>query len=219
MVRKMLAGVFVLALSLAAQPSRGRIIVNDEGVDLPIQPRLNFIGPGITCVNNAGTGKIDCTISIATFTGSLTGDVTSAAMATTLATYVPKWVKHTVAYTNDAFKAAATTVTAAVFTLPANGVIQGVRLKHSVAYAGTAVTSVSCSLGDGTDATAYSPAHDSFIAVSNTAQTYDGGAYSTTAAEQTVTLSCTANVNFGSGAATILTAGSLDVHVFWATLP
>ena len=132
---------------------------------------------------------------------------------------VPAWAIYTIPYTNDAFKTAATAVSVVVFQLPAKGAIQGIRLKHSVAFAGTGITSVTCSLGDGTSHTAYAPAFDVFQAVSNTAQAWDGGAYSTTAAAHNVTARCTANVNFGNGAATVLTAGSLDVHVLWAVLP
>ena len=129
------------------------------------------------------------------------------------------WTTYTVPYTDDAFKAAATAVSVVLFGLPAKGVIQGIRLKHSVAFAGTAVTSVTCSLGDGTSHTAYAGAFDTFQAVSDTAQAWDAGAYSTTAAAHNVTARFIANTNFGSGAATVLTAGSLDVSVQWEVLP
>jgi len=196
--------------------------------------KANTVNTGVASINFNGKGAL----TIKKMAGGITTDLadndilagqwvevvydgTNAQMVSQLGNVLagPLWVKYTVVYTNAAFIAASTTVTAAVFTLPANGVIQGVRLKHSEAFAGAAVTAVSCSLGDGTDATAYSPAHNVFIAVGNTAQTYDGGAYSTTAAQQTVTLSCTANTNFGAAGATILTADSLDIHVFWAVLP
>ena len=132
---------------------------------------------------------------------------------------VAAWKSYTIPYTDAAFKAAATAVSVVLFELPAKGAIEGIRLKHSVAFAGTGITSVTCSLGDGTSHTAYAPAFDVFQAVSNTAQAWDGGAYSTTAAAHNVTARCTANVNFGNGSATVLTAGSLDLHVQWAVLP
>lgn len=140
-----------------------------------------------------------------------------------LAAAVPSWHSYTVAYDNAAFVVADTDASATLFTLPANGVITGVRLKHSVAFAGTAVTAVSCSVGDAAgdtaDDDAYLLAADVFQAAGDTVQEFDGGAYSTTAAEQTVQLHCTANTNFGDGSSTVLTAGSVKVSVEWAVLP
>ena len=132
---------------------------------------------------------------------------------------VASWKSYTVTYEDSAFLAAATDVDAALFTLPANGVIEGVRIKHSTAVAGTAVSSFKCSIGTATDGDAYSPVHDAFVAASDTAQTWDGGAYSTTAAQQSVVLNCISNVNVGDGGATILTAGSITASVKWAVLP
>ena len=36
--------------------------IQDEGVNLAVQPRLNFLGTGVTCVDNAGNNATDCTI-------------------------------------------------------------------------------------------------------------------------------------------------------------
>lgn len=134
------------------------------------------------------------------------------------------WRSYTVAYTASEFEAADTDAAVDLFTLPANGVIEAIRIKHSVAFAGTAVTSVACSVGDAAgdtaDDDAYMPAFNVFQAVGNTVADFDGGALSTTAASQTVQLHCVANVNFGDGAGTTaLTAGSVDVHLKWSVLP
>lgn len=141
-----------------------------------------------------------------------------------LDTPVGYWRSYTVAYTATEFEAADTDAAVNLFTLPANGVIEALRIKHSVAFAGTAVTSVACSVGDAAgdtaDDDAYMPAFNVFQAVGNTVADFDGGAYSTTAAQQTVQLHCVCNVNFGDGAGTTaLTAGSVTVSAKWAVLP
>jgi hypothetical protein len=132
---------------------------------------------------------------------------------------VAGWAKYTVAYTNTAFIVASTTATVTLVALPANGSIEKLRRKHSVAFAGTGITSAVCSVGDGTTADAYGPNFDVFQAVSNTAQLWDSGAYSTTAAGHNIVLTCVANTNWGDGAATVLTAGSVDTHIGWSVLP
>ena len=63
MVRKLVVGGFVLALSLSAQPSRGRAIISADGTDLPSRARINFAGAGITCADNSVSGRTDCTIA------------------------------------------------------------------------------------------------------------------------------------------------------------
>jgi hypothetical protein len=132
---------------------------------------------------------------------------------------VAAWLKYTVPYTDAAFIVASTTATVTLVALPANGAVEKMRRKHSVAFAGTGITSAVCSVGDGTTADAYGPNFDVFQAVSNTAQLWDSGAYSTTAAGHNIVLTCVANVNWGDGAATVLTAGSLDTHLGWSVLP
>ena len=52
-------------------------IIQDEGADLPNQPRLNFIGSGVAATNNSSTGATDVTI-----TSSGSGTVTSIAATT-----------------------------------------------------------------------------------------------------------------------------------------
>ncbi len=36
--------------------------IQDESINLPVQPNLNFLGAGVTCVDNGGTSATDCTI-------------------------------------------------------------------------------------------------------------------------------------------------------------
>lgn len=126
---------------------------------------------------------------------------------------------YNVNYSNSAFTQAATSVSITLFSLPVDGVIEGIRMKHSVPFAGTGITSVSCSLGTSSDSTAYSAPFNVTQAVGDTVQYWDGGAYSATAAAHDVILTCTANANFGNGTATNLTAGNLDIWVKYGVLP
>ncbi len=121
------------------------------------------------------------------------------------------WNKYTVTFANAAFTAADTAVSIALGQLPANGTVEAIRLKHSQAFAGAGVTSFACSLGDGTAHTIYAPAFNVFQAAAATTLHQDGGSFAATTAAHNLTLRCTANVNVGDGAATVLTAGSLDI--------
>jgi hypothetical protein len=132
---------------------------------------------------------------------------------------VSSWTKYNITYANAAFLAASVTAAPIVVALPANASIDGLRIKTVTPFAGTAVSAVSCTLGDGTTADAYAPAYDVFAAASVTNFHIDGGAFSTTAATQNVTLTCTCNTAFGSGAATVLTAGSVDIAIRWSVIP
>ena len=133
--------------------------------------------------------------------------------------YLAQWAKYTVAYSNAAFLEAATAVSVTLVALPTNVTVEGIRIKHSTAYAGTAVSSATVSLGDGTTHTGYANAFNVFQAAGATVQYWDGGAYSMTAAGHNLVARFTANTNFGTGEATVLTAGSVDVWVKTAVLP
>ena len=134
-------------------------------------------------------------------------------------TNVGIWTKYTVPYTDSAFEAASTTAAITLVQKPASGVIEGIVIKHSTAYAGTAVTAVDCTVGDTSDVDAFLSSFDVFQAVAATTFALDGGAYFTTTAAENTQIHCTANVNFGDGGTTALTAGSVDVWIKMATLP
>ena len=42
---------------------QGGHVVQDEGADLPAQPKINFIGSAVSCVNNAGANRTECTFT------------------------------------------------------------------------------------------------------------------------------------------------------------
>lgn len=129
------------------------------------------------------------------------------------------WQKVSLAYTDNIFKAAATTVTKTLVALPAHAVVEAIRVKSSAAFAGTAVTSCTLSLGDGTTADIFAPAYTLTAVVGNTNIYTDGGAFAVSDAATNLVASVTCNVNTGSGSATILSAGGVDVHVKYAVLP
>ena len=78
---------------------------------------------------------------------------------------IPRWVKITVDET--AFTAGAFTEDVEVYSLPAGGVIHGVKLKHSTAFSGT-VASFTVSIGISGDLAKYATAFDVFQAVADT---------------------------------------------------
>lgn len=59
----------------------GYATIQDEGSGLPAQSSLNFIGAGVTCVNNAGASRTDCTIPGAA-AGDAAADGTTKGIAT-----------------------------------------------------------------------------------------------------------------------------------------
>ena len=66
--------------------------IQEEGVDLAQRLKINFAGPSITCADNAGASRTDCTVTdddvpeAGDFAAlALTGPVTSSGLATTIA--------------------------------------------------------------------------------------------------------------------------------------
>lgn len=130
------------------------------------------------------------------------------------------WVKYTIPYTDSIFVAASTSATKTVLAVPAGGCITGVRVKHSTAFAGTGITALTLSGGDGTTANVYWPAYDLMATVADTTQWLDGGCFSSSAAAHSIVLTFTATgANFGDGSATALTAGGVDVWLKVSVLP
>ena len=181
---------------------------------------------GTVPVANGGTGTSLTLAGIVRGSASamtaaeLSGDIsTNGSNVTTLRTDVGKWSKYTVAYSNDAFKSAATGVSVTLAALPAHVAVEAVRIKNSAAFSGTSVTAATVSLGDGSNHTAYAAAADVFISPSATAQQWTGGPTSTTDSGHNLVARFTADVNFGSGTTTVLTAGSVDIWVKTSILP
>lgn len=168
-----------------------------------------FIEPTQITID-AATFQVDVT-----FTGSPTGYcVVNGGAGTGCAAY-------TIASTNAAFIVAGTTTDVALFTLPQYGKVQGDTIKHSVVYGDGvgAMTDVSVSVGNSAAPyTQYSAASSIGEAtpVADTAFYDTVGFKSTTMAAAGGTVSAhfiSTGRNFGDGANTFLTGGTVTIWV------
>lgn len=124
---------------------------------------------------------------------------------------VPIWVKvGSVPYTS--FQTAATTNSITLFSLIAAGIIHETKIKHSVAFSGAAIASVTVSVGISGTNDKYASAFDVLQAVSATAfELSDSlGSESHTAATNITITAVSSGTNLSA-----LSAGSVDV---WAKL-
>lgn len=126
----------------------------------------------------------------------------------------PSWTKYTVSHT--ALQAAALTNDIQLFSLPTNGVIQGVVISHSTAFSGGAIATYTISVGITGNLTKYAGAFDVFQAtgagVGQTTNVMDFEDKTTTTSIRIAAVSTGANLNQS-------TTGSVDVWVLTSTLP
>lgn len=69
--------------TLTCGPSSAYSTIQDEGSDLTVRTKLNFIGATITCADDAGNGRTNCTVTTATnalLDGSAHTDTTNSAV-------------------------------------------------------------------------------------------------------------------------------------------
>lgn len=113
--------------------------------------------------------------------------------------------------------AAATTEDVTLFELPARGVITGLTIKHSEAFSGGSLSAMDVSVGDVSDALAYSGASpfDVFQAVSNTAFLDSAVFKSTTFAARDLFVRFTSTGSNVDAA----TAGNVDVTACFTVRP
>jgi hypothetical protein len=128
--------------------------------------------------------------------------------------WLSRWTKYTVTHTG--LQAAAFTNDVELFSLPAKGVILGVILKHSVAFAGAGITAYILSLGVAGELDSYLVAQDVFQAVGNTVFGQEVAfSLENAGAVTSIRLAATS-----TGAHLDQTsAGSVDIWVLWSTLP
>ena len=121
---------------------------------------------------------------------------------------IPQWTKYTVVYTD--LSTAATTNNITLFTLPAAGIIHGVKIKHSTSFTGGSISAYTVSVGITGNLTKYASAFDVFqAAASNTFQltnVLNSEDHASTTAIKIAATSTGANLNAA-------TAGSVDVWV------
>ncbi len=160
-------------------------------------------------------------------TGSLPTETTSAFLIDHRGRNVAgPCTKTTVASTNAAFIVASTTTDVALFTLPQYGKVTGITVKHSAQYsdAGGSITDISVSIGN---AVAPYTQYTNILSIGEVTSVADTafldatGFKSTTMASAGGAISAhfiATGANFGDGAATDLTGGSVDLWVCWETL-
>lgn len=140
------------SFSRADHAHKRDVRVKLEGVDIGTRNCLNFLDSStvnFTATDDAGNDEVE---------------VTAAVIAVPVTT--PSVTKYTVSHT--ALQAAATSNDIALFSLPAGGVIQEVKIKHSVIFAGTGITDYKLSVGIVGNLTKYASAFDVDTAVSGT---------------------------------------------------
>jgi len=124
---------------------------------------------------------------------------------------VPRWKKFTV--THEDLQAAALTNDIELFILPAGGIIQGVMMKHSEAFAGTGITDYDISVGIVGTLAKYAAAFDVDQAIGDTvfSLTTTAGAETFAAAGTSIRVAATSvGANLDQS-----TAGSLDIWVLY----
>lgn len=129
-------------------------------------------------------------------------------------------VETTIPYTDSIFLTANTIVSKTLLTLPAHATIVKVRWKPSVAFAGTGVTGATLNVGTASNAARYSAYPFDLVAAVSALNKYDdGGSASETDDAHGVIATFTANTNWGTGAATVLTAGSVLIRIYYEVQP
>ncbi len=125
----------------------------------------------------------------------------------------PTWVKYTIA--SAQLSAAATTNDIELFSLPAGGVIHEVRTKHSVAFAGGAISAYTISSGITANLVKYASAFDVFQAVAGDTMQLSSGPHTENADSATSVRVAAVSTGANLDAAT---AGSVDVDVLWSVI-
>jgi len=130
------------------------------------------------------------------------------------ATRVPRWQKVGAAVDYEDLAASALTNDIELFTLPGAGVIHAVKIKHSTAFSGGALSSYKLSVGIAGNLVKYAAPFDVFQAVGDTAfglnhefggETHDAGGTSIRLAAESI------GANLDAA-----TAGVVDVWVLWS---
>ena len=150
-------------------------------------------------------------------TGTLTvtqvaGNAATAATAAALSdTSYAKWTKYTIGYATA--QVAALTKEVELATLGEGEVLLGVKIKHSVAFAGTSITSVTASVGISATPAKYATAFDILQAVANDTFQLSQGFFEENHAGGTSVIAKFTAVGANLSA---LTAGSVDIWLLVA---
>jgi hypothetical protein len=140
------------SFSRADHAHKRDVRVKLEGSDIGTRNCLNFLDSStvnITATDDSGNDEVE---------------ITAVVIGVPAAT--PIWTKYTVTHT--ALQAAAMANDIALFSLVAGGIIEGVKIKHSVIFAGTGITDYKISVGIVGNLTKYASAFDVDTAVAAT---------------------------------------------------
>lgn len=108
--------------------------------------------------------EIKNAVPLSGLTDTTTIEVASSVLQVTKA--VPRWEKFTIDH--DDLQTSATTNDIEVLSLQAGGIIHGIKLKTSTAFAGTGISGYSITIGITGSLTKYASSYDCLAAVSNT---------------------------------------------------
>jgi hypothetical protein len=123
----------------------------------------------------------------------------------------PEWKCVTRDYTY--FQAASTTKTSTIFTLPPNGIIHNIKIKHKIAFAGTSISACTVSVGIAGSATKYAHALDILQAVSATAYSIHDGVQSESCSASTAIIATATSTGANLSA---LSAGVVQFWINWS---
>ena len=140
-----------------------------------------------------------------TFTG---GMAVNTANDITLINNIPIWLKYT--FTYSALSTAALTNSITLVTLPAAGIIHAIKLKHSIAFTGGALSSYTLSVGISGNLDKYANSFNVFQATGNTTFYIAYGMFSENHGATTSVLLTATSIGANLNAAT---AGSCDIWV------
>ena len=140
-----------------------------------------------------------------TFTG---GMAVNTANDITLINNIPIWLKYT--FTYSALSTAALTNSITLVTLPAAGIIHAIKLKHSIAFTGGALSSYTLSVGISGNLDKYANPFNVFQATGNTTFYIAYGMFSENHGATTSVLLTATSIGANLNAAT---AGSCDIWV------
>lgn len=125
---------------------------------------------------------------------------------------------YSIRFSDDIFEAALSTVSKVLFTLAPGQRVAAVKIAASAAFAGAGITEVTVSVGSSTPGNGayYAPPWDIFQDVG---ETYEIEGLALDDSNGDIVLVFTANTLFGDGAATVLSAGVVDVWITTETIP
>lgn len=151
---------------------------------------------------------------------SLTLTIPSPESEETITEVIPVTRRISIDYGHALFKTAATSIAIPLLTLPVRGNVDGITLQTVSTFAGTGISALTVTIGDGSTSDFYTDqSYDLTAAPSSTNfQKYDAHK-SPTLGSSVVYAHVTANTNFGTGTATVLTGGQVDFVITYSQDP